>query len=180
MSQANSLFESGKPASAAVISPCGIFRNSLTRTWDEVLPVLPVVMVNPSKADHHVNDPTVLRLIAFARRWGYGGILIENLNEYRSSHPSELELAADPVGPETDRHLRALVDRGGDILVAWGNNGTFKDRDKSFLKMAREAGARLICLGTTGGGHPKHPLARGKHRVPEDFEPVPFCSEASA
>jgi hypothetical protein len=180
MTQTNALFESGKPASTAVISPCGLFRNSLTRTWDEALPVLPVVMVNPSKADHQVNDPTVLRLVAFARRWGYGGILIENLNEYRSSHPFELETAADPVGPETDRHLRALVERGGEILVAWGNNGTFRDRDKSFLQMARAAGTRLICLGTTGAGHPKHPLARGKYRVPEDFVPVPFHREVSA
>lgn len=33
-------------------------------------------------------------------------------------------------------------------------------------------GVKLDCLGTTGSGAPKHPLARGKHRIPADFAPV--------
>ena len=31
-----------------------------------------------------------------------------------------------------------------------------------------------LCLGTTKDGAPKHPLARGKERVPADFTPVPW------
>ena len=158
----------------ALLSPCGLYRYWLTRIWDRSKPVLVVVMVNPSKADHRVNDPTISRLIAFAKRWGYGGFLVVNLNALRSSDPAELRRAADPIGPDNSMHLAAALDRGGPVLVAWGNDGIFLDGDKRFLRMASARGVQLLCLGTTSGGHPKHPQARGKHRVPDDFEPVPF------
>ena len=32
----------------------------------------------------------------------------------------------------------------------------------------------LFCLGTTQSGAPIHPMARGRHRVPDSASPRPF------
>ncbi len=74
----------------AVISACGTWRYELRRIWDDNLPLLVICMLNPSRADATINDPTVLNLIHFARLWGYGGILIVNLFAFRSSSPDEM------------------------------------------------------------------------------------------
>ncbi len=33
---------------------------------------------------------------------------------------------------------------------------------------------KLFCLGETGAGDPTHPMARGRHRVPDDRLPAPM------
>ena len=44
---------------SAEISDCGVYRSMLLRLWDEALPVLVVIMLNPSTADaeiDHIGD----------------------------------------------------------------------------------------------------------------------------
>ena len=38
----------------------------------------------------------------------------------------------------------------------------------------RTAVLRTFCLGRTLSGHPLHPMARGRHRVPDHARPIPF------
>jgi hypothetical protein len=38
----------------------------------------------------------------------------------------------------------------------------------------RERVLKLFCLGFTNAGDPIHPMARGRHRIPDDAKPIPF------
>lgn len=164
--------------SSAVIIDC--YRVELRRIWDNRLPMLPVCMLNPSTADHEINDPTILVLIWFARLWGYGGLLIVNLYGFRASHPKVMFAAKDTVGPDNERYVVAALDyareHGGKMLAAWGNDG--QPRSGFFEQLARSRAVTLICLGTTQSGAPKHPMARGHHRIPRDQQPIVWRSAA--
>jgi hypothetical protein len=62
------------------------------------------------------------------------------------------------------------------MLAAWGNHG--QEKAHWYVQRCRAEGVQLRCLGLTNSGAPKHPLARGKHRIPDDFEPIPFGDPA--
>lgn len=167
---------------SAWLSDCGVYRYSLNRTWDTALPVLMVVMVNPSTADADIDDPTILTLIARARLWGFGGIRVVNLFSLRSSTPGVLAKNPNAFGPlnaDALTHVLQFAERNDAwILAAWGNNCMVdggRTRDM-FMLDAKGRGVELRCLGTTLAGHPKHPLARGVHRVPMDFIPVTLAA----
>ena len=57
----------------ALFSPCRTFRYRLGRHWSDG-PVLAFIMLNPSCADEHIDNPSVRRCIGFAQRLGYGGL----------------------------------------------------------------------------------------------------------
>ena len=144
----------------ALISPCGRYRYRLTRRWDD-LPLLPFVMLNPSTADEYEDDPTIRRCMGFARREGLGGITVANMYGLRATNPGDLLRANDPFGPENDRALyelafEAVVNRVP-IVCAWGARGS---RSNHHMRSFWQAGAKLklVCLGKTKDGHPRHPL----------------------
>ena len=71
----------------------GDYRYLLWREWnsDRAVPRLQrdrqtvsFIMLNPSRADAEVNDPTITRCINFALSWGYGRLEVVNL--FASSH----------------------------------------------------------------------------------------------
>lgn len=165
--------------STALIVDC--YRYELRRIWDDSLPLLVVCMLNPSTADHEKNDPTVLALIHFGKLWGYGGLLIVNLYAFRSSSPKEMFAAgAAACGPENEKYTAAAAlyakANGGRMLAAWGNDGN--ERATFLTEWIRCQGVEMICLGTTQNGSPKHPMARGKHRIPRDQTPIVWRSAA--
>lgn len=163
---------------SAAISDCTFYRDELRRVWDAGKPILVVCMLNPSDADHRLNDPTVLVLIWFAKLWGYGGILIVNLHAWRSPSPKEMMKAKDSIGPRCDNFIdHALIiarHQNTPVLAAWGNGGDYLSRDTWFKHRARQQLVDIICLGLTKDGFPKHPMARGQHRIPRDQQPVIF------
>lgn len=150
------------------------YRYLLTRRWDVLKPVLPWVMLNPSKADAFRPDPTITRVIGFARREGYGGIEIGNLRALRATDPRELAGHPDPTGPANDRILADLAWLSPVIVVAWGAHPASADRAAAVARIFAAAGVQLRCLGVTKDGHPKHPLARGRERVPDDAPLIPW------
>jgi len=85
---------------SAVLSDCGTYRYSLTRRWSPG-PLLGWVMLNPSRADALVDDPTIRRCVGFARRWGFAGIVVRNLYALRATDPRELSRHPAPVGRTT-------------------------------------------------------------------------------
>ena len=83
---------------AAILSEDRKYRYVLLRTWDEAKPAVLFIGLNPSTADEEDDDPTILKCINYAKTWGYGKILMVNLFALRSTDPSILIHAADPVG----------------------------------------------------------------------------------
>ncbi len=165
--------ERGSKCSAVID---GTWRYELRRIWHAGQPLLVVCMLNPSTADAERNDPTIVTLMRVARAWGFGGLLVVNLFALRTSDPATLMRAADRVGPQNYHYLQNAIEyareQGGRLLVGWGNCGDIAGRDEWFADWAVSWGVDLICLGTTASGAPKHPLARGKHRIPADQKPV--------
>ena len=139
---------------SAEISSCGKYRYALWRDWDDGHGQLLFVGLNPSTADARVDDPTVRRCIRFAQTWGYRSVALGNLFALRSPSPRLLRGADDPVGPENDVWLDALVGAADRVVAAWGTRGSLRDRDREVLPRLGSPGA----LGVTGGGHPRHPL----------------------
>ncbi|MCC6918919.1 MAG: DUF1643 domain-containing protein [Alphaproteobacteria bacterium] len=156
------------------------YRYELRRIWDAEKHVLTVCMLNPSTADADLNDPTILTLIHFARSWGYGGFIVVNLFAFRSPKPDDLPAATAPVGPLNLQYMNSALEQArssGRALAAWGNGirrraFTHSDQADWFVGRARALEIELICLGTTQKGHPKHPMARGVHRIPRDLQPI--------
>lgn len=143
----------------ALLSDDGAYRYWLSRSWDDAVWNLGFVMLNPSTADAAVDDPTIVRCAGFARRLGYGGITVLNLYAYRATQPADLWKAADPVGPDNDRHLALMLagraEAGSDVIAAWGANAK---PDRVAEVLALPGAERMQCLGHTKHGAPRHPL----------------------
>jgi hypothetical protein len=97
----------------------GDYRYSLTRVWNATLSTITFVLLNPSTADAQKLDPTLRRCVNFAKRDGFGGMVIVNLYAFRTKSPELMKAAADPMGPENDRVLAGVT---GTVVAGWGNN----------------------------------------------------------
>jgi hypothetical protein len=149
-------------------------RYLLGRSWQPALPVMTWIMLNPSTADAEKNDPTIVRCMRFARREGCGGIHVVNLFALRATDPRDLRRHGDPVGPGNDRIIDGQA--CGLVVAAWGAGGMLGGRGPRVAARILSAGTTLLCVGVTKDGHPKHPLARGRERVPDDAPLTPWSA----
>jgi hypothetical protein len=141
--------------SATIIGP---YRYDLIRQWDDSLPILEWVMLNPSTADEDLDDPTIRRCRGFADRWGFGGLVVHNLFAWRATNPRELAVREDPIGPRNLGYL-AAAQPGDTTIVAWGAHPMAKAWWKTRQPGCNPLRYRVTyCLGTTLSGAPKHPL----------------------
>jgi hypothetical protein len=145
-------------ASGAEFSACRRWRTLLWRRWDEARPVANFLMLNPSTADEAVLDPTCARAQDYARRWGYGTLLVTNVFAWRATDPGEMRAAADPVGAGNDAAILGAAARARLVVCAWGNHGTHLDRAARVTRLLRQAGMALHVLRLNAGGEPAHPL----------------------
>lgn len=152
----------------AELSPCRRYRYALWRTWDHGLPRVMFIGLNPSTADETADDPTLRRTMAFARRWGYGGVGNGNLFAFRARDPRAMMAADDPVGPDNDAWLRRLADEAGLVVAAWGNHGAFRGRAAAVRRALRE----LHVLGLNASGEPAHPLYQRADTRPAPWRPA--------
>ncbi len=147
---------------SADISPCGRYRYVLTRRWDDLVPPMLVIGLNPSTADADVDDPTIRRCIAFARRESAGGVVMLNLFALRSTDPKALAVAEDPIGTGNDHILSEFAAEarrtGTGVVCAWGNGGRLLSRSRCVVARLLAQGAELLHFGLTSAGEPKHPL----------------------
>lgn len=153
--------------SGALFSDDRRYRYKLWRTWDETLPKLMCIGLNPSTADERNDDPTIRRIIRFAHAWGLGGMRMMNLFAYVTPYPKELK---HDDNWEMNRDIiltngNDVLSNGGIVLFAWGNFAEARSRGAEIAALFPQA----RCLGHNANGSPKHPLyIRG------DTVPVPF------
>lgn len=163
----------------AEFSDCASYRYLLWRVWSDALPPLGVIMLNPSTADDRVNDPTIRRVIARATANHYGGIIVGNLYGFRSKSPKDLWVKGrDPVGPHNDSHLLMIAKLCPTVLLAWGANAE-RGRGllvKEMLQNMDGQKPRLMHLGLTKDGQPRHPLYL-RNDQPNIYYPVPMTTD---
>lgn len=146
----------GVTAGAVIIPP---HRYALWRRWDASRLCMAVTMLNPSRANHLNDDPTVKQLVKIARHLGFGSLYIVNLHAYQTPSPDELfKLAADPIGPQNPRYLRRSLMTYDYQIAAWGAQGDKLCQATAFLKLAERYRRTIRVLALTASGHPHHPL----------------------
>lgn len=135
----------------------------LERIWDASLPPFLVIGLNPSTADENVDDPTIRRCIAFAKREKCGSLVMLNLFSYRSTDPSVLKtfdglyLTCESENQRwVKRACQDALSKGGRIVCAWGAHGSLHDYGAFMRVVLGEY--PLKCFGHTKSGEPKHPL----------------------
>jgi hypothetical protein len=128
--------------SGAVFSECRTYRYMLWRRWKEDKQVtgfgpdaiefdspshmVAFIGLNPSTADETQDDPTIRRCIGFAKSWGFRGMMMLNLFAFRATDPKDMKAAADPIGPDNDRHIRVASSILPQTICCWGTHGAFE------------------------------------------------------
>lgn len=149
------------------------------RLGGDVLRRVVFLMLNPSTADAFKLDPTVARCAKFAARWGADILEVVNLFAFRSSNPAdlraELKAGRDPRGASNDDAILEACLGAERVIAAWGSGGAIADRGPAVLTMLGNNGVALHCLARVpSDGSPMHPLSRGKLRIPDEQEPMPW------
>ena len=150
----------------ASFSDCRKYRYKLWRKWDDG-GLVNFTMLNPSKAGEIDSDRTVNRCIGFARRWGYGGIVVTNLFGMVTPYPSEMIYADDPIGPGNDAAIVEAADESAIVICAWGADGDHRDRASQVRKMLLEHCPDKLHYLRMGKNQPWHPLY-----LPGDLKPI--------
>lgn len=161
----------------AVTSPDDEYRYVLGRMWDSYFddgrdwwekeatrPLRVFCMLNPSKARHDVDDPTIRKCVGFAKRGGAGGIMVVNLLAFSATDPRDMVAAAragtDIRGEQNEAVLEWARSRPallGLNIAAWGRVPsklkTLAQRSRMTFTMRG-----VYCFGANADGSPKHPL----------------------
>lgn len=133
------------------------------------------LLLNPSTADAFKPDPTVGECRKRSLAFGFGIMEVVNPFAFRSPYPSDLRKRAVGYRGDDAANNDAIIAacRGAHRVIAgWGNDGALDHRDVAVRRLLAEHSITLHHLGLTQGGYPKHPLARGKHRIPAGLQPV--------
>jgi hypothetical protein len=157
----------------ATISDCGKYRYKLRRSWDVEKGLVLFIMLNPSTADGYENDLTTIRCMNFAKKWGYGGIMIGNIYPFRAKRPKDLrkwlnegsDYAFWKSGDDNRNHVQDMMNQCDLTVCAWGGNhpGT-----PGMLEYTSGLHYLELCKD---GITPKHPLGNlSKDLVPKQYK----------
>lgn len=162
----------------ATLSDDDVYRYSLGRTWDDTLPTMAVIGVNPSTADHETDDPTIRRCVRFAADSGHGGLVMLNLfplraTDIRDLWASEHYQMGEGNGAENVSTLRLQSKAARTVVCAWGAGSKFPAawRGATAFIVADLRGMGIVphVLSLTKGGDPAHPLY-----LPATCRPIPW------
>jgi len=128
----------------------------LWRRWKSQAKMITFIGLNPSTANENTNDPTIKRVIDFAKRWGYGGVYMINLYPLVTSKPKQLfgsSMRTDDISLNHS-HSKRVIDKSEYVVFAWGAFKLPDDRNEQLINMFPLG----RCLGWNNNGSPKHPL----------------------
>lgn len=150
---------------SALLSECGKYRWRLERDLEVPGPVYAFFGVNPSTADHQIDDQTVKKWIGFTRTWGGGSFIVGNLFAYRATDVKELRGVQDMRHEMNMAHLVEII-ADADILVpCWGARGKIPKELHHHIGVLKgvlmKAGKPVKHLGLTASGDPTHPQMLG-------------------
>lgn len=160
------------------------YRYQLSRSCGQHGKTLVFIMLNPSTADDHLDDPTIRRCIGFARSHGYGEMQVLNLFALRATDPKVLISVAeqDLAAAIGKRDLMELLPDHADVCAAWGATVKHPALEARATAVARQLYARggLSCLGVTKDGHPRHPLYLSNNARLSCWKPPFYASLVAA
>ena len=155
----------------AIISKDEKYRYKLTRTWDEDKGKVLFIMLNPSTANHIENDLTTIRCMNFAKKWGYGGIMIGNIYPFRAKRPKHLRKWLKTQNQRANfyyiniSHVKEMADQADIIVCAWGCN--YKEGIPDWIEELDNLHYLELC---DDGLTPKHPLGN----LSKDLKPIAY------
>ena len=158
----------------AIISDCGKYRYELHREWDKEKGKVLFIMLNPSTADGLNNDLTTIRCMNFAKKWGYGGLMIGNIYPFRAKRPKNLRkwlndfIYSDGHGATktNEVHVKEMAQQADLIVCAWGCN--YKGNIPDWVEELGDLHYLELC---DDGITPKHPLGNlSKDLVPINYK----------
>lgn len=164
----------------AIFSPCRAWRYVYSRDFLFGGPTVAFMLHNPSTAGEGNEDATSRRGLAFARTWRAGRLIFVNPWAFCATDKADLWKAADPVGPENDRHIadvaREVAATDGHFIAAWGSVKPPKALKSAAIarlqdveRVIRVAGCPLKALAVTASGEPRHPLYLKGDLTPFDW-----------
>ena len=139
-------------------------------------------MLNPSTADGDKDDLTTIRCMNFAKKWGYGGLMIGNIYPLRAKRPRDLKkwlnnhlwktfdnLQGDKeykVLFKNINHVADMAQQANIIVCAWGCN--YKKGIPGWVKGLGKLHYLELC---DDGVTPKHPLGNlSKDLLPKQYK----------
>ncbi len=134
-------------------------------------------MANPSHAGAESNDPTIWSLLRLARSLPVGGFTVVNAEPFIASAPTALHRWRHHAMERSLEHYRAvrrknlaLIRELSEIaairIVAWGRLLSSSPPAPRLLRaLSLDFTRALHAFALTKDGCPKHPLARGRHRI---------------
>jgi hypothetical protein len=159
----------GDATSGAEFSHCEKYRYKLWRVWDESLPVLYFILMNPSTADEHDNDPTISRQCVRAKSLGFGAVCILNCGAIRCTDSRKAWADEDPVGPYNLETISEEVRNNPSamFIAGWGKPAAYFGADRPVVAIFKEMERSLHALAINGDGSPRHPLYIGYNVEPK-------------
>ena len=157
---------------SAVISDCGKYRYELHREWDKDKKKVLFIMLNPSTACGVTDDLTTIRCMNFAKKWGYGGIMIGNIYAFRAKRPKDLKkwIKNSEVYEyyrELGNEIRVydMAQQADMIVCAWGCN------HEGIPDWVNELGDIFYLELCKDNITPKHPLGNlSKDLIPTNYK----------
>ena len=136
-------------------------RYYLSRKWSEKEQVL-YVLLNPSKANHINNDPTINRLITISKNLGYGGFNVVNLYTLITPLRNKLYEKKRKFSAKNKKLIAELVAGHKTIIYGWGATENEPNWLSNIVK-------NPLCFSINKNGTPKHPLYLKKESTLKKF-----------
>ena len=117
------------------------------------------IMLNPSTADHMVDDPTIRKVMGFTERAEGAALAVVNLYAWRATDPQQCkQQGSTAIGPDNYEALLEGAMYAHQIVCAWGAHTWAAPQAVRVLRHLRDYTDKMFCLRTTKSGAPAHPL----------------------